>query len=115
MMRASWMARLNALVLGFLLVGGGSGLPLVDAALYHLHGRVHAAGIHLSDPASGSHGERCTLGSPAQLLSPAADVRPSEQFSNLPCSALPQPEPATLLGAAHRGTCLARAPPAPLA
>ena len=115
MMRASWMARLNALVLGFLLVGGGSGLPLVDAALYHLHGRVHVAGTHLSDPASGSHGERCTLGSPAQLLSPAADVRPSEQFSNLAFFALPHREPAVLLGTAHRGTCLARAPPASLA
>ena len=114
-MRATWTARLNALVLGLLLVGGGSGLPLVDAALYHLHGRVHIAGTDLSDPASGSHGERCTLGAPAQILSPAADVRPAEQLSRLPFSTLPHREPAVLLDAVRLGTCLARAPPAPLA
>ena len=83
-MSRNWSTRLGALTLSLLILGGGSGLPVVDAALHHLHGRVPVAGAHLSDPASTSHAERCTLGAPLPTLVRPADVRPADLVSSLP-------------------------------
>jgi hypothetical protein len=83
-MSRSWISRLGALTLSLLILGGGSGLPVVDAVLHHLHGNVQVAGAHLSDPAGTSHAERCTLGAPLPTLVRPADVRPADLVSSLP-------------------------------
>ena len=111
-MRKTWIPRLNALILGLLIMGGGSGLPVVDAVLHHLHGRVNVAGIHLSDPAgSTSHAERCTLGAPLPTLARSAGVHGMDLSTALPTTVLRSPEPSEPAAAPAHAPSQARAPP----
>lgn len=62
-MRQPWLIRLHALVLAVLFLGGGRGLPLLDAAFYH---RCAAAGS-LAQPRVDAddhvaHADYCTIG-----------------------------------------------------
>ena len=70
-MRLSRLRRANLLLLAILLGGGGSGLPLLDAALHHLGGvRRSASQLHGCEP-GGTHAERCTLGAALPVLAGA--------------------------------------------
>jgi len=70
-MPRSRMRRANLLLLAVLLAGGGSGLPLLDAALHHLGG-VRRSGTQLHGCDLGeTHSERCTLGTALPVLAGA--------------------------------------------
>jgi hypothetical protein len=111
-MHRAWLQRLNALILGLLIMGGGSGLPVVDAVLHHLHGQAQVAGIRLSNPADSSlHAERCTLGAPLPTLARSAGIRATDHIAALPGVALSMPEPADPATASLCSPTQARAPP----
>ncbi|HEU4762321.1 MAG TPA: hypothetical protein VFS74_08365 [Gemmatimonadales bacterium] len=109
------ISRLGALILSLLIMGGGSGLPVVDAALHHLHGRMNVQGTHLSDPGGTTHAERCTLGAPLPTLARPSDVHAADLTTLLPRSAPGRPEPAAPVGAHASSHLHARAPPRSLA
>lgn len=70
-MMRKWSARLGSIALGPLILGGGSGLPVLDAVLHHWRAGPAAAQTQLLDPDSSStHASRCTLGTalPALVL-----------------------------------------------
>ena len=110
----TWSSRLGALAVGVLLLGGGSGLPVLDALLHHWRvGRASAQAQLLDPTASATHTERCTLGTalPALVVSagssalavggrvpegPAA-VRPADRLGAhfQSCDARPRAPPAT--------------------
>ena len=111
-MRQAWLQRLNALILGLLIMGGGSGLPVVDAVLHHLHGQAQVASIRLSNPADNSlHAERCTLGAPLPTLAQSPTLRARDLIVALPGVALSMPEPADPATARLGTPVRARAPP----
>ncbi|HET9603766.1 MAG TPA: hypothetical protein VFO96_05710 [Gemmatimonadales bacterium] len=109
------ISRLSALILSLLIMGGGSGLPVVDAALHHLHGSMHVQGAHLSDPGDSAHAERCTLGAPLPTLARSADVHAAELTTLQPRAMPARPEPADSAGVAPSSQLHARAPPLSLA
>lgn len=113
-MTRTWSSRLGALAICLLLLGGGSGLPVLDALLHHWRIGQAGAQAQLLDPtASGTHAERCTLGTalPAlvgstgssalavavQLPDGPATVRPADRL--VPhfhsCDARPRAPPVT--------------------
>ncbi|HET7601415.1 MAG TPA: hypothetical protein VFK36_00265 [Gemmatimonadales bacterium] len=114
-MSRTCISRLSALILSLLIMGGGSGLPVVDAALHHLHGRMQVQGTHLSDPGSTTHAERCTLGAPLPTLARSADVHAADLATLLPRSAPRLPEPAAPAAASPASQLHARGPPPSLA
>jgi hypothetical protein len=64
-----WSARLGSIALGLLILGGGSGLPVLDAVLHHWRAGPAAAQTQLLDPDSNSsHAARCTLGTALPAL-----------------------------------------------
>src|SRR6266545_3379864 len=72
-MRASWLTRCKVVVLAAVLLTGGSGLPLLDALLYHTRAsqanrRVAVRWEALGSP--GAHADRCTLGRAAPVPCP---------------------------------------------
>lgn len=68
----TWSSRLGALALGLLLLGGGSGLPVLDALLHHWRIGQTGAQVQLLDPdGSATHAERCTLGTALPALAAA--------------------------------------------
>lgn len=56
------LVRLKALVLVFILLNGGGGMPLLDAALYHRHGVASTQVQAGSDDAQRTHAQVCHLG-----------------------------------------------------
>ncbi|HEX6645438.1 MAG TPA: hypothetical protein VF037_12225 [Gemmatimonadales bacterium] len=111
-MRRALCSRITTLLLALMLAGGGSGLPLVDAALHHLHG-IGVGGTRLSDGESGTaHGDRCTLGVAAPAIAgpvspPAVTVEALQQWTSV--TILPPPAPPS---DAPAGSAQPRAPPA---
>ncbi len=110
------LVKLKALVLAFVLVNGGGGMPLLDAVLYHRHGATPTAAVRAgAGDAERAHAQLCRLGwtlphtpdrstialglavvAPAVRRSPASPVKPPR---SAPAGGLPHP----------------RAPPAALA
>lgn len=69
----TWSSRLGALALGMLLLGGGSGLPVLDALLHHWGIGQAGAQVQLLNPdGSATHAERCTLGTALPALAVAS-------------------------------------------
>ncbi len=110
----TWSSRLGAVALALLILGGGSGLPVLDALLHHLRVGKAVAESQLLDPStSAAHAERCTLGTalPALVVSTgssaiglattapaaAAAVRPVDRVSThfQSCDARPRAPPVT--------------------
>jgi hypothetical protein len=114
-MSRTCISRLSALILALLIMGGGSGLPVVDAALHHLHGRMHVQGTHLTDPGDSSHAERCTLGAPLPTLARSSDVHAAELTMLPPRSAATLDQPGCPVGTGPSFRRHARAPPLSLA
>jgi hypothetical protein len=56
------LVRLKALFLIFLLLNGGGGMPLLDAALYHRHGAAPVRVQAGADDGQRSHAQLCHLG-----------------------------------------------------
>ncbi len=110
------LVRLKALVLAFVLLNGGGGMPLLDAVLYHRHAANPTAAVRAgAADAQRAHAQLCRLGwtlphtpdrstialglavgAPTSRRPPAAPLKPP---CAAPAAGLPQP----------------RAPPAPLA
>ena len=109
------ISRLGALILSLLIMGGGSGLPVLDAALHHLHGHMEVQGTHLSDAGDTTHAERCTLGAPLPTLARSSDVHAGDLTTLLPGSAPKVPEPPAPVAACLPSHVHARAPPYALA
>lgn len=72
-MRASWLTRFKVVILAAVVLTGGSGLPLLDALLYH----TRASQANRRDAvrweargAPGTHADRCTLGRAAPVPRP---------------------------------------------
>ena len=113
-MMRTWSSRLGALALAMLLLGGGSGLPVLDALLHHWRIGHAGAQVQLLDPdGSAGHAERCTLGTAMPALAVAtgtselvvglhlpenrATVRPVDRLVPhfLPSNARPRAPPVT--------------------
>lgn len=109
------ISRLSALILSLLIMGGGSGLPVVDAALHHLHGGMQVQRTHLSNPGGITHAERCTLGAPLPTLARSSEVHAADLATLLPRSAPKLPEPTAPAAASASSRLHARAPPLSLA
>ena len=109
----TWSSRLGALAVGMLLLGGGSGLPVLDALLHHWRIGQAGAQVQLQDPnSSTTHAERCTLGTalPALVVSAgSAALAVGGQVPQSPAAVLPADRLAP-----HFHSCDARprAPPA---
>lgn len=57
------LVKLKALVLAFVLLNGGGGMPLLDALLYHRHAANPAAGVRAdAGDAQRVHAQLCHLG-----------------------------------------------------
>jgi hypothetical protein len=72
-MRTSWLTRLKVVVLATVVLTGGSGMPMLDALLYHTgrSGHVSQTGTHWEMPgAPDHHADRCTLGRAAPVPRP---------------------------------------------
>ncbi|MEZ4413305.1 MAG: hypothetical protein R2910_10005 [Gemmatimonadales bacterium] len=112
-MPASPLACLRAAFCASLFLAGALGVPLADAATFHLVGHDPCAGLtHLEAQGSSHHADRCTLAQPTaaqrESLGSArtADiVLPSATRSMVPSAARPQS--AAALALQH-----SRAPPA---
>jgi hypothetical protein len=61
-MLRSGVVKLKAVVLVFLLINGGGGMPLLDAALYHRHAVSLTAVRAEADDAQRAHNQVCHLG-----------------------------------------------------
>jgi len=99
-MRSSWLTRLKVVVLATVVLSGGSGLPMLDALLYHTGGSrgVSQTGTHWEMPGSPDHhADRCTLGraAPVPRPEPISGAQPrfiafTFQHPALPLSAAPR-------------------------
>lgn len=70
---ASWPTRFKLILFTFIVASGGSGLPLLDALLYHTRASEIALGTHIEAAGSAaSHAELCTLGRAAPATTPAS-------------------------------------------
>jgi hypothetical protein len=107
------LVKLKALILAFVLLNGGGGMPLLDAVLYHRHAANPAAGVRADDgDAQRTHAQVCRLGrtlphSPdrSTIALGLAVVAPA--FRRSPASPI-EPLPSTHCGSLS----LPRAPPA---
>jgi hypothetical protein len=73
---ASWPTRLKLILFTLVVASGGSGLPLLDALLYHTRASEIALGTHIEAAGSPTaHAELCTLGraAPASTLAARGD------------------------------------------
>lgn len=58
--------RLQALILTLIFLGGGTSLPSADVLLYHLHGEMSQAKVHVETTnGCGSHAGHCGISCPA--------------------------------------------------
>src|SRR5262249_10625937 len=83
-MRSSWLTRLKVAALATVVLSGGSGLPMLDALLYHTGaGRgVSQTGTHWAMPRSPDHpAARCTLGRAAPVPDPSPPRAPNPDSS----------------------------------
>jgi hypothetical protein len=108
----TWSSRLGALAIGMLLLGGGSGLPVLDALLHHWRISQASAQVHLLDPnARATHAERCTLGTALPALVVAAGTSAMAVGVQVPEGRV-EVRPAELLSTHfHSRDCRPRAPP----
>jgi hypothetical protein len=109
------LVRLKALLLVFILLNGGGGMPLLDAALYHRHGvastRVRAG----ADDAQRTHAQVCHLGWTIPHAANTGRVALGLAVLALPFSRPPAAPVDTPRSADVGGLPQPRAPPAPLA
>ena len=108
----TWSSRLGALALAMLLLGGGSGLPVLDALLHHWRIGQTGAQVQLLDPdGSATHAERCTLGTALPALAAAPGTSELAVGMYLPENR-PTARPADrLVPHFHPGNARPRAPP----
>jgi hypothetical protein len=67
-----WLARLRVVLLAALVLSGGSGLPLLDAVLYHGRAAQRESAVRLEAAGTAaSHAEVCTLGRAAPVPQPS--------------------------------------------
>lgn len=70
---ASWPTRLKLILFTVIVASGGSGLPLLDALVYHTRASEIALGTHMEAAGSAaSHAELCTLGRAVPATTPAS-------------------------------------------
>ena len=116
MLRRTWLARINALVLALMVGGGGSGLPVFDALFHHVGGPrgLGYACVERADVQS-AHSERCTLGAALPAASGPARVPSADGIGLAPVAEPPHP----YLPSGHAGPpaagSLPRAPPVSIA
>jgi len=110
------LVKLKALVLAFVLLNGGGGMPLLDAVLYHRHATNPAAGVQ-AEAADGqrAHAQLCRLGwtlphTPDRGTIALGLIVVAPASSRWPASPVEPPRSAHPGGLPHP-----RAPPAPLA
>ena len=105
--------RLGACLLLFAFVGGGLGLPDLDALLFHT-GRPSPEQIHLDQPGGcGAHAEHCVLAMAASLRQLGAPPSGDAPLVNEVAEVRPVIPVATPRSPDHRLLPLSRAPPAP--
>jgi hypothetical protein len=116
MLRRSWLARINALVLALMVCGGGSGLPVFDALFHHIGGS-RALGYACVERADVQpvHSERCSLGAALPALGGTARVPNADGIGLAPFAESPR----RYLPSRHAGPpaagSLPRAPPVSVA
>jgi hypothetical protein len=110
------LVKLKAIVLAFVLLNGGGGMPLLDAVLYHRHAANPAAGVRAdAGDAQRAHAQLCRLGwtlphTPDRGTIALGLTVVAPAFRRSP------PSPVEPLRSAHAGGLPhQRAPPAPLA
>ncbi len=106
------LVKLKAIVLAFVLLNGGGGMPLLDAVLYHRHAANPAAGVR-AEAGDAQRGRRLGWTLPhtpdrSTFALGLAVVAPAS--SRWPASPVEPPRSAHAGGLPHP-----RAPPAPLA
>ena len=111
-MRHSWIARLRSLVVIVALAAGGSGLPILDAVLFHFHGAGALDPVRAEGHESGAvHGERCLLGAPLPVAPLASGPAPAASL-DLPTFRLAELPVPPVRTAPTDLTARPRAPPA---
>jgi len=113
-MRMPWLIRLKVAVLTAVVLTGGSGLPLLDALLYHSRPsrNISQTGAHWEMPgAPDHHADRCTLGRAAPVPRPESISGAQPQFIAFVFQH-PAPAPTAEPRSAERPSSLhSRAPP----
>jgi hypothetical protein len=110
----SGLLRLKALLLAFILLNGGGGMPLLDAALYHRHG-VTTTRVRAADDAQRAHAQVCHLGWTLPHATNTGPVALGLAFVALPFHRLPAPSVPAPRSADIGGLPQPRAPPVSLA
>ena len=82
-MRLPWLIRLKVVLLTAVVLTGGSGLPLLDALVYHTGASrgVSQTGTHWEMPGGPDHhADRCTLGRAAPVPRPESNSGAQPRF-----------------------------------
>lgn len=108
----SWLVRTQALLFATLLLAGGGGLPVLDAAFFHEYAPTHPTSPHL-EASNGphSHGELCRLSLALSNASPAVAPPGAISTSDFSYRALPRRSALEPLSAALHCIPQPRAPP----
>ena len=111
-MRRSWLARTQALLFAALLLAGGGGLPVLDAAFFHEYAPTHPTSPHL-EASNGphSHGELCRISLALSNAPPAVGPDAAIITSDFSYRALPRRSGLGPVSAALHCIPQPRAPP----
>ena len=110
-MLRTWLSRILATFLIVTISGGGSGLPVFDALIYHSGAQSTDDWRSHFESSSGCHADGCAIKSTAQHARYAPGIgAPRELAPNVGPASVPLTLPA-LLSRAPLGQPLSRAPP----